>query len=78
MFIYDPILDTAIREDRLRHVQLLAWTTMGERQPRKDVQEREKAAVPGERWPQHSARIRAHLLRVPQRHRAVPQPGPAR
>lgn len=51
---------------------------MGERQPREDVQEREEAAVPGKRGPQHSARVRAHLLRVPQRHRAVSQPEPAR
>jgi len=51
MFIYDLILDTAIGEDRLRHIQLLAWTTMGERQSREDVQEWEKAAVSGERGP---------------------------
>lgn len=63
---FDPVSDTIVREDRLRHLQLLARAAVGERQPRENVQEREEAAVPGERGPQHSARVRAHLLRVPQ------------
>lgn len=78
MFVFDPVLDTVVGEDRLRHVQLLARAAVGEHQSREDVQEREEAAVPGERGSQHSTRVRAHLVRVPQRHRAVPQPEPTR
>lgn len=47
--IFDSVLDTAVGKDRLRNVQLFARGAVGERQPRKDVQEREEAVVSGKR-----------------------------
>lgn len=71
--VCNPVVGAAIRADRFRHIQLLARATVGERQPLKDVQERQEAAVPGECRPQYSAGVRPHALRVPQRHRALSQ-----
>lgn len=51
---------------------------MGERDVLEDVQEREEAALPCERWPQHSQGVGPDLLRVRQRHRTLSEPKLAR
>lgn len=48
---FDPVLDTAVGKNRLRHIQLFARCAVGERQLREDVQEREEAVVSGKCGP---------------------------